>query len=251
MNKESALGLLSALEKKTTMYDSPFRLGVVDDFLPFDNYHRLLAAFPDKSDSTWETSIISNVEQKRRSTWKSLYDIPEGISDVVAFLNSSIFLSYLSEKLQIPKLMPDPYFSGGGLNESFRGDFLDVHVDGNYHDASGLNRRVNAILYLTPNWKSEWGGRFGMYTEDGKSLVRDFSPLGNRLVFFDTSDASFHGFPEPITCPEDISRKSLILYYYTKEAQVKCENTVEQPHSALWVKKGIRDKNNQKTREFY
>ena len=44
------------------------------------------------------------------------------------------------EVLNIDKLIPDPYFTGGGLNATISGGLLDVHVDGNYHDATGLNR---------------------------------------------------------------------------------------------------------------
>jgi hypothetical protein len=60
------------------------------------------------------------------------------IVDAVRVLNSSLFLKSVSEIFDIPKLMPDPYFSGGGLNVTVSGGLLDVHVDGNYHDASGL-----------------------------------------------------------------------------------------------------------------
>ena len=111
-------------------------------------------------------------------------------------MNSSYFLKALSNALNIPKLMPDPYFSGGGLNATISGGLLDVHVDGNYHDASGLNRRVNVILYLNPNWKEGWGGEFGLYDKKGENLVKKISPINNRLMVFDTNDYSFHGLPE-------------------------------------------------------
>jgi hypothetical protein len=51
-------------------------------------------------------------------------------------MNSSCFLKALSQILDIPKLIPDPYFSGGGLNETCRDGLLDIHLDGNYHDAT-------------------------------------------------------------------------------------------------------------------
>ena len=43
------------------------------------------------------------------------------------------------------------------MNVTQPGGLLDVHVDGNYRDATGLNRRVNILLYLTEDWSETWG----------------------------------------------------------------------------------------------
>jgi Rps23 Pro-64 3,4-dihydroxylase Tpa1-like proline 4-hydroxylase len=126
-------------------------------------------------------------------------------------------LKAMSSLFSIAKIIPDPYFSGGGLNVTKPGGLLDVHVDGNYHDATGLNRRLNAILYLNPNWAEDWGGEFGLYDENGNKCLKTVAPLFNRLVIFDTHDKSFHGLPNPLNFPEGEERKSIILYYYTKE----------------------------------
>ena len=37
----------------------------------------------------------------------------------------------------------------------------------------------------------------------------------NRLAIFSTTSESFHGHPDALNCPEDMTRKSLALYYYT------------------------------------
>src|SRR5436305_5561679 len=42
-------------------------------------------------------------------------------------------------------------------------------------------------------------------------------PYFNRCVVFSTTSTSFHGHPEPLACPEDRTRKSMALYYYSKE----------------------------------
>ena len=42
---------------------------------------------------------------------------------------------------------------GGGLNISEKGGALGTHIDGNYNDQTGLTRRLNAIIYLTNDWK--------------------------------------------------------------------------------------------------
>jgi hypothetical protein len=40
-------------------------------------------------------------------------------------------------------------------------------------------------------------------------------PAFGRCVIFSTTDFSNHGHPEPLNCPENESRKSLALYYYS------------------------------------
>ena len=157
----------------------------------------------------------------------------------------------MSELLSIPKLMPDPYFSGGGLNVSQTGGHLDVHVDGNYHDASGMHRRVNLLIYLNPNWEEAWGGEFGIYSEDGSKLVKAIPPLLNRCVIVDTHDKSYHGLPNPIKFPKENTRKSIILYYYTVEKRPTENVVTDKPHSALWRSKGFSDKKGKKIRDFY
>ena len=47
-----------------------------------------------------------------------------------------------------------------------------------------------------------------------KSVVK-IAPLFNRLAMFSTTDFSWHGLPDPLTCPPDRSRRSIALYYYT------------------------------------
>ena len=40
-------------------------------------------------------------------------------------------------------------------------------------------------------------------------------PIVNRCVIFSTNSNSYHGHPDPLTCPEGWSRKSMALYYYS------------------------------------
>jgi Rps23 Pro-64 3,4-dihydroxylase Tpa1-like proline 4-hydroxylase len=231
-------------------FEEPFKHVVVDNIFPAEFAQMLLNNFPNTDDPTWERTNDEDIEIKLRTMWKSEFDIPEGIIDAVRILNSSLFLKAMSNLFGIEKLMPDPYFSGGGLNVTVSGGLLDVHVDGNYHDASGLNRRINAIVYLNPNWQEGWGGEFGLYDSTGDNLIKKVAPIFNRIVIFDTNDYSFHGLPDPLNFPLNETRKSIILYYYTKEPRPSSQIVVEQPHSALWKKRGNLDKRGNKTRDF-
>ena len=48
-----------------------------------------------------------------------------------------------------------------------------------------------------------------------KECHQKILPIFNRCVVFSTTDFSYHGHPDPLTCPEDRTRKSLALYYYS------------------------------------
>jgi len=231
-------------------FEEPFKHVVLDNFFPEDFAKNLLERFPDINSPIWERTNDADIEVKLRTMWKSEFDIPDVIVDAVRILNSSLMLSSMSDLFGIEKIMPDPYFSGGGLNVTVSGGLLDVHVDGNYHDASGLNRRLNAIVYLNPEWQDGWGGEFGLYDSTGDNLIKKVAPLYNRLVIFDTNDYSYHGLPDPLNFPKDKVRKSIILYFYTKEPRPSTQIAVEAPHSALWKKRGNLDKRGNQTREF-
>jgi Rps23 Pro-64 3,4-dihydroxylase Tpa1-like proline 4-hydroxylase len=231
-------------------FDSPFKHIVIDDFFPDNFAKQLYESFPSENSDTWEVTDDSDIEIKQRSVWHSEFDIPDDILPAIRLFNSALFLNAMSTAIGIDKLIPDPYFTGGGLNVTVPGGLLDVHVDGNYHDATGLNRRVNVILYLNPGWQEGWGGEFGLYDETGENLVKKVSPLFNRLVIFDTHDKSYHGLPNPLNFPESCTRKSIILYYYTVQKRPHSQIDVDEPHSALWKKRGGLDKRGNKTRDF-
>ena len=123
-------------------------------------------------------------------------------------------------------------------------------MDGNYHDATGLNRRLNAIVYLNQITNPTGEVSLEFMTKLGIIVLKKIEPLYNRLIIFNTHDKSFHGLPDPVNFPKDEQRRSIILYYYTKEKRREAEIVVEEPHSALWKKRGITDKKGNKNRHF-
>ena len=48
-----------------------------------------------------------------------------------------------------------------------------------------------------------------------KACHKKVLPIFNRCIIFSTTDFSYHGHPEPLTCPEGRTRRSLALYYYS------------------------------------
>jgi hypothetical protein len=56
-------------------------------------------------------------------------------------------------------------------------------------------------------------------------------PYFNRCVIFSTTSTSFHGHPEPLNCPEGETRKSMALYYYSKDRPAEERN---EGHNTLF-----------------
>jgi hypothetical protein len=56
--------------------------------------------------------------------------------------------------------------------------------------------------------------------------------LFNRCVIFNTNPDSYHGHPESLNVPSDVSRKSIALYYYTASKKIYEDNVA---HSTMYV----------------
>ncbi len=115
----------------------------------------------------------------------------------------------------ITGIIPDPGYVGGGMHEITSGGFLKVHADFNRHKQLHLDRRLDAILYLNSDWEDSWGGQLELWDRSMSEAVVSLAPVAGRLVCFATDDYSYHGHPDPLTCPPDRFRRSLALYYYT------------------------------------
>jgi hypothetical protein len=129
--------------------------------------------------------------------------------------NAAVFINFLEELTQIHGLVPDPHYFGGGIHQIETNGFLKIHADFNIHQRIKLDRRLNALLYLNRNWQDEWGGHLELWDQQMQNRVKAIAPEFNRLVIFSTTDTSFHGHPDPLTCPPNVTRRSLALYYYT------------------------------------
>ena len=78
-----------------------------------------------------------------------------------------------------------------------------------------LERRLNVLIYLNPDWREEWGGSFEIWDKEMTRKVASFAPTENRMCCFSTGSDTFHGNPEPVNHPDGLPRQSIALYYYT------------------------------------
>jgi Rps23 Pro-64 3,4-dihydroxylase Tpa1-like proline 4-hydroxylase len=190
----------------------PFPHFAIDNFFDPALVDQVLAEFPKPGQIKWQ-SFDNEQEIKLASAAESSFGPMTRL--LLYHLNSITFLDFLSKITGIDNLIPDPCFEGGGLHQIPRGGKLGVHADFNKHRRFGLDRRLNAILYLNKDWREEYGGHLELWNREMTQYEARILPLFNRFMVFGTTDFTFHGHPNPLQCPEGMTRKSLALYYFT------------------------------------
>lgn len=190
----------------------PFPHVVLDGLFDPEMLRQVLSVFPGRKDIDWERFDTPH-EQKLAT--KSEKQIPWLAKILIGYLNSSTFLEFVEEVSGIRGLIADPHLAGGGLHQIPPGGKLGIHTDFLLQQRLKLDRRLNIILYLNEDWQESYGGHLEMWARDQSRCVKKVLPVFNRLVLFATTGYSYHGHPEPLTCPPDRTRKSIALYYYT------------------------------------
>ena len=219
----------------------PFPHVVIDDFLPPEIVELCLAEFPGKRT---QDDIQFDREQER---YKSQFN-PDTLTPRTRALfysfNSKPFIRVLENITGIKGLVPDPYFLGAGFHEIGQGGHLSVHTDFNHHKPMNLERRINVLIYLNKDWKDAYGGQLEFWNADMSECQESVLPLFNRCVIFNTTDSSFHGNPNPINHPGNVTRKSIALYYYTSTwSDVSREHTTQ-----FQVRRGTGDRQDVKVK---
>jgi hypothetical protein len=209
------LAKMAELKESTRLaYESakPFPHFYIDNFFDPALVDQVLAEFPKPGEITWQT-FDTEQEIKLASSAESSFGPATRL--FLYHLNSITFLDFLTAVTGIENLIADPCFDGGGLHQIRPGGKLGVHADFNKHRRFGLDRRLNALLYLNKDWREEYGGHLELWNRDVTQCEAKILPLFNRLAVFGTTDFTFHGHPNPLRCPEGMTRKSLALYYFT------------------------------------
>jgi Rps23 Pro-64 3,4-dihydroxylase Tpa1-like proline 4-hydroxylase len=189
----------------------PFPHIVIDDFVDPDILRTVIRDFPSSEDKEY-----FDRGQERLKFQYQPHEVSSGlVRNLFAELNNQAFLGFLEELTGIEGLVPDPYFVGGGLHETKRGGHLGVHADFNVHEHLRLERRLNLLIYLNEDWHDEYGGELELWSKDMSDCAVRVKPGFGRAVIFNTALDSFHGHPDPLSCPPDRSRRSIATYYYT------------------------------------
>lgn len=200
------------------IFYSPFPYVVLDGFWNDDLLWAVLAEFPDPSADGW-IRYGDEIHEVKLEGAPHLWG--PRTHELVSHIAEKG--PELSEAFGLPQLILRT--EGGGYHHIEPGGKLAVHADFNRSE-DGLYRRLNVIIYLTPDWTERDGGELELHGDDG--TVAKVLPHFNRTLVFQTSDRSFHGHPKPLPGPRP--RRSFAAYFFTKE---RPEHYTED-HTTVW-----------------
>lgn len=217
----------------------PFRHVAIDGFFSAELAARLAASFPPFDE---RLAINENGEVGAKAVHEKVTALGPDWRELDELVQSAEFRALISRITGVPDLQYDPHYFGGGTHENLHGQGLDAHVDFNLHPITRQHRRLNLIVYLTPEWRDEWGGSIQLHKDPYLPPERDeivtITPAFNRCVIFETNEYSWHGFPR-IDLPPDkrhLSRRSFALYYYTDSRPAE---ELGPEHSTIYVEEHL------------
>jgi len=204
----------------------PFQHVVLEGLVPDEIMKTVAREFPKPDDIDWTYWGPGRSETRRDHHSDKL-----GTSDETKFgpltrhlmgqFISATFLKFLESLTGVTGLVPDPSFNRCGLHSTGPGGKLMVHIDDNrYPIADRLHQYLNLIVYLNEDWLEEYGGHLELWNRDATKMEKKILPVFNRAVLFNTGRYSWHGHPNPVTCPPDRRRNSLALYYYVLDRPI-------------------------------
>jgi Rps23 Pro-64 3,4-dihydroxylase Tpa1-like proline 4-hydroxylase len=180
---------------------------------------------------------------------KYAYDISKvnELKDIFDELNSQKFIEFLENLTGIEYLLANMKggVKGSGIHRIKTGGYLGIHTDFNQFNNKiygKLDRRLNILIYLNPDWKEEYGGYLKLIEHNNLNNQKKILPILNRCVIFSTTNRSWHGHDEPLKSPENIYRNSIANYYYTK-SNGKSDFEGDPPHNTRWWNNNFKDMN--------
>ena len=213
--------------------DNPFDHWIIEDFLDIQDAKDVSKEFIDYESTEDMVRYKGWIGEK--STCNSWNRFPALTYKIFSNLLSVDFVSHLSAVTGVTPLYPDIGLHGGGWHMSGKGGSLAVHLDYSIHPKLNLQRKLNLIIYLEEDYDPAWGGSLQLWSHDDETKkplekIKEVAPRFNRAVLFDTTQHSWHGFPDPINPLMGKLRKSFAVYYMTD-----ITSTAEDRYKARYV----------------
>jgi Rps23 Pro-64 3,4-dihydroxylase Tpa1-like proline 4-hydroxylase len=219
---------MSVINYKLTdcfLENSPFPHIMQDNFLTNDFALELQNEILNIQKEDWDRY---NNPFEQKYTLRDKYNFPPELTKLFDELTSREFVTELSNKVGY-ELKLDTTRNFWGVHTYGPGDKLDIHLDAGLHPSLGIKKQVTLGIYLSYEWKEEYGCHFEVWkgenssNNDAKILekVDSIEPLFNRFILFICNDYSWHGNPESANCPSNSKRIFITLSYLSENFEDK------------------------------
>lgn len=205
----------------------PYPMIVLDNFLPNTLANSMANECETIPDHHW-TEFTRNKSHMKECV-KMEY-APHAFNFVTQ-MHSALGMEWLTKVTGITDLIPDPYLVGAGYSRSWRGDSLKLHTDFNWNEKIKVHRMLSLIVYLTPDWKEEYGGALEFTDFNRDKVIQKVPTFFNRAIIWRYHKRGFHGYPHPITCPDNVTRNTFRLFFYYSDAKHRDD---DRPHRSLY-----------------
>jgi hypothetical protein len=224
--------LLSKKEK--FLLTKPFPFVVLDDFLEL-SYYNSLSSVLNSNNPIMGKYFKTEVESNKSISLNS--HLPDHVTNIVDVLNSSDWVENLKSLTGIDTLISTQNGNTmlANYHEMKSGGLLGSHVDHSYEPELGFPHVLNIILYLSNDWKTEFGGSTLFYDKNGAIPKAKVEYKPNRAVIFLHTPYSFHGV-EKLQNNGEIKRKTLYVDYYSTSKNPF--NQMEFEFSNKWFEHG-------------
>lgn len=241
-------------QQKYFLGAAPFEHIVLPNFLE--------ASFAEKVYEQFPLDMLTNDKWHRyenpieyKFAFDDIQNLPEHVKQLFYLLSTREVIEKISALTAISDLEFDPYLHGAGVHVHPRKGRLHMHLDYEKHPHCEKQRRINIILYMSKDWRKEWHGHTQLWDKDMQQCVAESEVQFNTAIVFKTNEISWHGLPEPISCPEGVYRKSVAYYYVSPLVNAPDPNKVGSDATgyrkkATFVRRP-NDKPNEKVDELY
>ena len=211
--------------------NQPFPHVIIDDFFTNHIANQLARHVLSLYDGDYPVSFRGLAQKKLQLG--NIQLLAPDLCPIYKSLMGPVFARYLETISGYAALEADGQFTGAGLHRYRRDGFSEIHLDSNRHPFNiDLVHRVNLIVFLNPNWQTQWCGELVLWSKREDKPARPaaiIQPSFNRCVIFSATEESWHSVNR-ISCPKGQTRDSLVIYYFNN---VKIDGD-KAPRSVLW-----------------
>lgn len=214
----------------------PFPYLVLDDFLEKNFFDKISKKTLNNNYSISEgKSFNSEIESNKTISLNE--SLPKDITEITNILNSKIWLEKLKSLTDINSLQATDVGNTllANYHEMGSDGFLGSHVDHSTDPNNGLPHVLNIILYLSTDWKENFGGATLFFDRKGNKVISKVEYKQNRAVIFLHTPYSFHGV-EKLKENKNVKRKSLYVDYYSDSFDPFKNMELDFPNN--WFKHG-------------